>query len=498
MELQFNQTACQCLRQAVWEVKEQEQTQEVRLPDAMPDIGKVLGAWGQPLIRSKEWRGDGMTVSGGVMVWILYAPEDGTSCRSVDAWIPFQIRWDFPQTQHDGSIRAACQLRSADARSTSARKLMARVNVSVMGEAVEPWEAEISTPGEIPEDVELLKKTYPITLPREAGEKAFVVEEEVQLPASAPAVEKILRYCLQPEIIDQKVMAGKVVFRGEAAAHVLYRAQDESLQTWDFRVPFSQYTDLEREYSSEATAKVTPALTSLELEAGEEGQLRLKAGVTGQYTVFDRQMMEIVEDAYSPRRAVTVQTQTLTLPALLESRTEDCRCEGRMEAEASQIVDMAYYPETPRLHTGENGGEVELTGTFQALYLDPEGNPRCGTAHSETRVPFPLDRDCRVEAVAWPSGWPQGTVSGGIDLRNEAVLELDTKAQQGFPMVTSLELGEVTEPDPARPSLILCRAGEGGLWELAKRSGATVEAIRKANHLTDEPPVDQLLLVPVM
>ena len=61
MELQFNQTACQCLRQAVWEVKEQEQTQEVRLPDAMPDIGKVLGAWGQPLIRSKEWRGDGMT-----------------------------------------------------------------------------------------------------------------------------------------------------------------------------------------------------------------------------------------------------------------------------------------------------------------------------------------------------------------------------------------------------------------------------------------------------
>ena len=122
MELQFNQTACQCLRQAVWEVKEQEQTQEVRLPDAMPDIGKVLGAWGQPLIRSKEWRGDGMTVSGGVMVWILYAPEDGTSCRSVDAWIPFQIRWDFPQTQHDGSIRAACQLRSADARSTSARR----------------------------------------------------------------------------------------------------------------------------------------------------------------------------------------------------------------------------------------------------------------------------------------------------------------------------------------------------------------------------------------
>ena len=66
MELQFNKEVCSCLRRLVDRSLAQEQTQEFRLPDGMPDIGRVLGAWGQVLIRSKEWRSGEMTISGGV------------------------------------------------------------------------------------------------------------------------------------------------------------------------------------------------------------------------------------------------------------------------------------------------------------------------------------------------------------------------------------------------------------------------------------------------
>ena len=69
MELQFSKNTFPYLRRAVWEVKNEEQTQEVKLTDSLPDIGRILGAWGQPLIRSKEWRGNSMAASGGVMAW---------------------------------------------------------------------------------------------------------------------------------------------------------------------------------------------------------------------------------------------------------------------------------------------------------------------------------------------------------------------------------------------------------------------------------------------
>jgi hypothetical protein len=86
---------------------------------------------------------------------------------------------------------------------------------------------------------------------------------------------------------------------------------------------------------------------------------------------------------------------------------------------------------------------------------------------------------------------------GQIGLHSELQAEAMTVSQQGMNMVTGLELGEMEIPDPARPSLILRRAGEDSLWEIAKGSGSTVSAIRKANGLKDEPLDDRLLLIPV-
>jgi hypothetical protein len=53
--------------------------------------------------------------------------------KAVDAWIPFQVKWDFPQTQRDGQILVVPFLKNADARSTSSRKMIVRVNVSIWG-----------------------------------------------------------------------------------------------------------------------------------------------------------------------------------------------------------------------------------------------------------------------------------------------------------------------------------------------------------------------------
>ena len=95
MELEFMNKPIDCLRQAVWEVKNEEQTQDLKLSETMPDIGRVLGSWGQVLIRGKEWRGSSVNVSGGVLVWVLYEPEDGSALQTVETWVPFALRWSI-------------------------------------------------------------------------------------------------------------------------------------------------------------------------------------------------------------------------------------------------------------------------------------------------------------------------------------------------------------------------------------------------------------------
>ena len=74
MEVEFDRTAMPCLQQVLRQMQSQEVTQEIRLPDSTPDVGKILGCWGQVLIRSKEWHGRNVNMSGGVLAFVLYAP----------------------------------------------------------------------------------------------------------------------------------------------------------------------------------------------------------------------------------------------------------------------------------------------------------------------------------------------------------------------------------------------------------------------------------------
>ena len=499
MELQFNKTVIPCLRTVAREMQTQEQTQEVRLTDGMPDIGKVLASWGQILIRGKEWRSGGAGVSGGVMVWVLYAPEDGSEPRSVETWLPFQMKWEFPDTERDGTISILPMLRSVDARSLSARKLMVRAGVGMLGQAMVPGDAEVYSPGELPEDVRTLKRAYPVQLPREAGEKAFQLEETLTLPSSVPGIEKLIRYSLRPELQDSKVMADKVILRGIGNLDILYRGVDGQLHSWNFELPFSQYGELDREYDGNALAKICLAVTSLELEQGEEEGLNLKAGLTGQYVIYDRPVIEVVEDVYSPNRTVTPQLSQLHLPAILDSRSETVHAEQAVDAEGMRVADVVFYPDYPQQRRDGDRMSAELSGMFQMLGYDGDGQLQSAVSRWQDTWSMGASADAAVYMTVQQTGMPLAAQSGATtNLRADMTVDTVTTAEQGLPMVTGIEMGEWREPDPNRPSLIVRRMGAERLWDLAKRTGSTVEAIQKANGLQQEPDSDQLLLIPVL
>ena len=90
-------------------------------------------------------------------------------------------------------------------------------------------------------------------------------------------------------------------------------------------------------------------------------------------------------------------------------------------------------------------------------------------------------------------------ISGGrgMEGRAEGQVRTVSTSRMGLPMLTSLELGAVREPDELRSSLILCRPGGKGLWNLAKASGSTVDAIRMANGMDDDEDTDRMILIPV-
>lgn len=480
------------------EIKNEEQTLEIRIPDAMPDIGSVLGAWGQILIRSKEWRSDGMSITGGVMTWAMYVPEDGSMPRTVEGWIPFSVRWDFPQAQRDGTILTSCLLRSVDSRCLSARKLMMRCSISLMAQALEPSEFSVYQPSHVPEDIQLLRRSYPMCHRSEAGEKQFTLDEDLTLPSDM-AGGKPMSFSLQPEITDKKIMADKVVFRGSALLRVLLRNEEGQLKTTSFDVPFSQYAQLDREYGDNAQTQILPLTTSMELDTLEDGRLRMKAGMTGQYVIYDRPVIELTEDAYSNLRTVKPKFGTVEVPAVLDFHSRTMSVSASAAASMDEVTDVCLFLQQPITQRGTEDMKILLSGGFSMVGKNEEGNAVGASSKWEESYALPADPNTRVSAFCYPTGVPRGIpTSEGVELSAEATVEALITQDSGLPQMTALELGELQEPDPARPALVLCRAGESELWQLAKENGSTVEAIRNANRLEAEPVPGQMLLIPVL
>lgn len=495
MDVQFQKTVVPYLQTIVDQTQSQEETQQVRLSDAMPDIGKVLLSWGQVLIRGKQWRSDSVSLSGGVKTWVLYEPEDGTPPRCVESWLPFQMKWDLPDTDRDGTMVACPMTPDVEARMLSDRKLMVRANVSVGMCAMVPAEALMYMPETMPEDVQMLKNTYPMLVPVESGEKAFDMEERISLPAEEQPMETLLRYTLEPMLAESKLVADKLVMRGIARLRMLYMGTDGGLHSWGMELPFSQYAQLDEQYDPNAQTQICFGVTGLEMESDSDGAMTLRAGITGQYTVLDRKEIAVIEDLYSTNRTVKPVFGELYIPSVLDTQSQTLRAETSPENMPAKITDAVFIPGVPQMRMTEDGRQAELTGVFRLLGTDMEGNVCATNSRWEDQWTLPASEDAQVRLAMEQVELPQ---YGGSDVWTELRLNADTVMQQPVKVVTGAELGEMTKQDAQRPSLILRRIQDESLWELAKQSGSTVEAIQKINGLQQEPVANQMLLIPVI
>ena len=140
---------------------------------------------------------------------------------------------------------------------------------------------------------------------------------------------------------------------------------------------------------------------------------------------------------------------------------------------------------------------LELPGQFQVLSYGQDGSLQSSAGRWESQIQLPADGSSRIDIFMQPGAAVQASGGPAPSFSAQYGMQLQTTADRPMPMVTALELGDLQEPDPARPALILCRPGDESLWDMAKRCGSRVCDIRQSNGLEGEPDQNRILLIPV-
>ncbi len=501
MELSFQTSPIRFLRCAVQEVRGQEETAEMIVPDSFPDIAAIADCCAVPILRGKDCRNGSMNVAGGVKGAILYTPDDETHTRRLDVYIPFSVKFEHPAITEHAQVLCSLRVCDVDARMINSRKAMLRVELACEITAYEQAEDQIYAMERACPQIPTKTAVYQVRLPLELAEKSFAVSETIDLSNGHPPVSQIYKLGCCPELTDQKVVGNKAVFKGILHCKFLYISENQELYFYQQQLPFSQYCDLQEDYDQEEVC-VFPVITGcdLELDGNENNQrILLTVNLLAQSVIFGVKALTMIEDAYCTKGEFTPQWKRYAMENCLDRQVSVQTVRHHMPGKLREVLDSDIYWNYPICTRKNEQMEVSVPVKMRVLGYDDSGTLTVlrGTGAAVQNFALAPDSICRT--VTAPMGEVHTTMtSDGVEMRCE--LSLNTDCYGGKNLQT-LCGGSVQEDAAAhsRPSVILRTVPKDTtLWDLAKTYGSTDSAIRAANRLDAEQlAADTLLLIPV-
>jgi len=503
MDLELKRTALNCYQMVVSTTVCQEETQESIVPDACPDIQKIVEVCGQVYMTGKQAR-DGMaTVSGVVEVSVLYIPENERCLRRMEMHLSFDAQAVAPGLTPQGTVFASPRLRWAEARALNPRKVLLRADLAIDIRACQPCEVSAVEEAMGEDDgVQQLQETRSAYQLSSVEEKAFTFSESLRLPGQGEPGE-ILAVRGIPVCTESKLIGSKLIFKGNVEISLLLSEGEKTPEASYHQVPFSQVMELPG-VGEDGDCDVKIELTQLDLFPSQEGgrTVELQMEFLAQAMVHCRRTVTLLKDVYSTAWDMETEQEPLTLHDLGDLIVLPQTIREIIETPVSvrQIIDCWAVPGETKQNRENTQMQLSCDLHLTVLYLDEEGEMqsihRAVTAAAkiecEAQMLCRSRCQCMGEVYATPS-------AGGIEMRCTAEFQCSLLVQTKSTFISKAKQGEArSHSNGTQPSVVLRLAMPGeGLWDIAKHYGTTKSKILAANELEEEEiPIGKMLLIP--
>lgn len=502
MELSFDSKSFNYLKCIFHEFLCQEETAEVIVPDSFPDIDEIVDYDAQILIRGKEFKNGSVQISGGIRGDIIYIPEDRSTARTLELYIPFSLKAEDPSFTENSQLICDARIRSVDGRMLNSRKAMLRVNVGCMLMSYENEQDQLFTCNQTPDFIQLKTASYPIRVPMETSEKSFIISDRFALPLADSELNQIFKFHCDLTVTEKKLIANKAVFKGNAVCSVMYVGSDGTLNKALCKIPFSQYCEFAKDYEYEKI-DLYPVLTGYDLKhLTENGDQWIDASlnILMQCMVTGEQRLDVVEDAYSVHGVLEPQWHSYPLQGWLDKQESIQAMNLHLPGQVREVVDLRFYIDQPILSDKEDAKAIIIPVNCRVLGYDANRNICSLSGREEVHYELALEENSKCYIQSARASDPYSVVqSDGVCIRGDIELIIVSYAGSEMRTICGGKISDNGETEAQIPSVVLRKAVAGtSLWEIGKANRAKPDSIRAANQLDfDYLDHDQLLLIPI-
>lgn len=476
------------------------------VPDTMSDMDEVILDSGLIQLEPVRVQRERVTVRGKLEFHVLYRKEEG-GLQTLGGAIPFEETINVPELEEKDYVSVSWQLDDLNTEMIHSRKLgiKAIVTLEAKAEALYDTEAAVDVKDleESSEDevrLQVRKEQIPAAAIALRRKDTYRLKQDVMLPGSKPAIERMLWTEMKLSGCMAKPLDGQIHLEGTLMVFALYEDGESGQVQWvEESIPFSGEVEMQG-----ADPEMIPAiglkLIHRDLEEkpdydGEMRELSVDAVIELDVRLYEEQELELLRDLYATNREIVLDTGEAVFDRILARHLGKCR--------VSQKVDMEAEPGV--LQICHSSGSVKLDGTevqenmlvmdgvleVKILYLtDEDARP----VQAVTRiVPFHYEADIPgiSEDSIWylESGLEQLTAvmagGGQVELRGVISLDLLVLQPESGPVIQRVQAMPLdTEKMKAMPGIVgyITQPGDR-LWDVAKRFHTTEDSILAANDL---------------
>ncbi|MBR5157177.1 MAG: DUF3794 domain-containing protein [Clostridia bacterium] len=493
---------------------------DVIVPDVKPDIKEILVAEAVAKITKKELSKGKLSVSGEVLIKILYAPETDseTSAKIKNMSAKFEFRDSVDCPLADSFVSAQAVAEHIELSVINSRKINMKIAVAIKVSGYANKAFSLCT--DIPENSGLEHRMKRLSLFNSVAdtEKNLIIAEAIEVPPSKPEIDEILKMSIRAIKNDCKVMNNKVMIRGILNVSTLYSAMSDgySLVNIEHEIPFTEILDIDGA-TEDCICNVSYDVKDVSFMAkadlnGEQRIVALEAETVACVGLSHMAEMSVLEDCYSPEASTRLTKETLRLNELINEGVSTLSLkeimsvpEGMPPADAVYNIDIK--PVITETDIVDSKLYIKGNAAVFLLYVS-EG---CETPLTALVNEYPFEQvisleNCKNEHLADAK---VSVLSAGFTLTSQNEVEIRYSLEfytrvlcpYDAEVVCGCDVAEDAEDEKIKqmPGLIIYFVQPGDtMWEIAKRYKTTFAKIISANKIDDANKIfaGQKLLIP--
>lgn len=486
------------------------------LPDYYPDIFKIVKCITTPKIVSYCINGDKLNYELSVCLRIMYCSEQSNTLQVLDQKLNYTKTVELGRA---GTKPKVCIIPKTDyinCRAVNQRRVDVRGAISVKLKVTDICKKDVISDA-FGMNIQLRKK--PVTYPTNKlfTTKRATITDEFDLGISKPSVINIIRNDAVITSTDKKVIANKLVAKGEILINMLYTCMKDAtdgIESMQFTLPFSQIIELEG-IDERFDCNVDADVISCDLSPKSDGDNESK--------IIDCTVMLLINVSAQMLSTVDIATDQFSTQYQTESQTSDIKVElspkyiscsqvikgsvGYKDGELDCIYDVwcNLNGYTTKIDAVEKQAIINGNAMYTVFARNSDGAP----VVMEKEEPFEISVNCDNIIDNSVADLKIIPVSCSYNLTSNSTVEAKVEIKVSGIISNNIYMNALTditvnenapvEKDGDYALRLYFAESKEDLWEIAKKYCTSIDAIMEENNLADDIIAEQgMILIPIV